>query len=316
MHHPLPDHWGYIYFSSEQREHHTTGAGAFWVNFDSSYPLLGQAWVRAGERSPSYLHLETRIIRHWAAAVKTELWLTKVFSDWSGGWQITQQASVALWLYSDLQTAAFRAFKMLKELHSPSSSLVKDRLVVSSFRFLLKSMHRLLSFFLMVLISCDSRERSQVRPYIKLKNTFQLWMGASSYSSAFKSWAKAPALACPWTNQVSWSSLPGSAHSGTGTTSCRTACRRLITLLVTGLGWHPRIPLQWQRHTHVTHEAACGWKLACNTSPSGAAALLMVGHMFNTRNQLREKKKDFLLQPDRLINHRTTGALVTWPSQQ
>lgn len=60
---------------------------------------------------------------------------------------------------------------MLKELHSPSSSLVKDRLVVSSFRFLLKSMHRLLSFFLMVLISCDSRERSQVRPYIKLKNT-------------------------------------------------------------------------------------------------------------------------------------------------
>lgn len=58
---------------------------------------------------------------------------------------------------------------MLKELHSPSSSLVKDRLVVSSFRFLLKSMHRLLSFFLMVLISCDSRERSQVRPYIKLK---------------------------------------------------------------------------------------------------------------------------------------------------
>lgn len=76
---------------------------------------------------------------------------------------------------------------MLKELHSPSSSLVKDRLVVSSFRFLLKSMHRLLSFFLMVLISCDSRERSQVRPYIKLKNTFQLRMGASSYSSAFKS---------------------------------------------------------------------------------------------------------------------------------
>lgn len=39
----------------------------------------------------------------------------------------------------------------------------------------------------------------------------------------------------------------------------------------------------------------------------------MVGHMFNTRNQLRKKKKkkDFLLQPDRLINHRTTGALVT-----
>lgn len=37
---------------------------------------------------------------------------------------------------------------------SPSSSLLKDRLVVSSFKFLLKSMHRLLSFFLMFLISC------------------------------------------------------------------------------------------------------------------------------------------------------------------
>lgn len=37
---------------------------------------------------------------------------------------------------------------------SPSWSLLKDRLVVSSFRFLLKSMHSLLSFFLMLLISC------------------------------------------------------------------------------------------------------------------------------------------------------------------
>lgn len=40
--------------------------------------------------------------------------------------------------------------------NSPSSSLLKDRLVVSSFRFLLKSIHRLLSFFLMFLISCRS----------------------------------------------------------------------------------------------------------------------------------------------------------------
>jgi len=45
----------------------------------------------------------------------------------------------------------------LRARDSPSSSLVKDRLVVSSFRFLLKSMQRLLSFFLMVLISCHSR---------------------------------------------------------------------------------------------------------------------------------------------------------------
>lgn len=36
--------------------------------------------------------------------------------------------------------------------HAPSSSLVKGRKVVSSFRFLLKSMHRRLSFFLMPLI--------------------------------------------------------------------------------------------------------------------------------------------------------------------
>lgn len=37
-------------------------------------------------------------------------------------------------------------------LHLPSSSRVKGRKVVSSFRFLLKSMHRRLSFFLMPLI--------------------------------------------------------------------------------------------------------------------------------------------------------------------
>lgn len=59
---------------------------------------------------------------------------------------------------------------MLKELHSPSSSLVKDRLVVSSFRFLLKSMHRLLSFFLMVLISCHSKKR-EVRSDLILNQT-------------------------------------------------------------------------------------------------------------------------------------------------
>lgn len=37
-------------------------------------------------------------------------------------------------------------------LHAPSSSRVNGRKVVSSFRFLLKSMHRRLSFFLMLLI--------------------------------------------------------------------------------------------------------------------------------------------------------------------
>lgn len=47
---------------------------------------------------------------------------------------------------------------------SPSSSLLKDRQVVSSFRFLLKSMHRLLSFFLMVLISCWSRDERDQSP--------------------------------------------------------------------------------------------------------------------------------------------------------
>lgn len=36
--------------------------------------------------------------------------------------------------------------------HAPSSSRVKGREVVSSFRFLLKSMHSRLSFFLMPLI--------------------------------------------------------------------------------------------------------------------------------------------------------------------
>lgn len=40
-----------------------------------------------------------------------------------------------------------------RERDSPSCSRLKLRLVVSSFRFLLKSMHRLLNFFLMVLIS-------------------------------------------------------------------------------------------------------------------------------------------------------------------
>lgn len=40
-----------------------------------------------------------------------------------------------------------------RERNSPSCSRLKLRLVVSSFRFLLKSMHRLLNFFLMVLIS-------------------------------------------------------------------------------------------------------------------------------------------------------------------
>lgn len=37
-------------------------------------------------------------------------------------------------------------------MHIPSSSRVNGRKVVSSFRFLLKSMHRRLSFFLMLLI--------------------------------------------------------------------------------------------------------------------------------------------------------------------
>lgn len=43
---------------------------------------------------------------------------------------------------------------------SPSSSLLKVRLVVSSFRFLLKSMLSLLSFFLMLLISCCRENQS------------------------------------------------------------------------------------------------------------------------------------------------------------
>lgn len=44
------------------------------------------------------------------------------------------------------------AFPTHPALHVPSSSRVKGRKVVSSFRFLLKSMHRRLSFFLMPLI--------------------------------------------------------------------------------------------------------------------------------------------------------------------
>lgn len=50
----------------------------------------------------------------------------------------------------------------LDDPDSPSSSLLKDRLVVSSFKFLLKSMHKLLSFFLIFLISCCREEDQKV----------------------------------------------------------------------------------------------------------------------------------------------------------
>lgn len=47
--------------------------------------------------------------------------------------------------------------------HSPSSSREKYRQVVSSFRCLLKSIHRVLIFFLIFLISCYREDKTQLQ---------------------------------------------------------------------------------------------------------------------------------------------------------